>query len=88
MTGPLWRWTRKSAVTITGVTMLAGGTVMLVLPGPGVAVILVGLAVLATEYDWAARLLAGIRQRASRVGGPLRERWRRRQPARCQQAGS
>jgi hypothetical protein len=51
---------------------------MLVLPGPGLAVILLGLAVLATEYDWAARLLAGLRQRASRMAKPLAERVRRR----------
>jgi hypothetical protein len=56
---------------------------MLVLPGPGLAVILLGLAVLATEYDWAARLLAEARQRASRLAGPLADRLRhkRRAPA-------
>jgi uncharacterized protein (TIGR02611 family) len=74
----LKRWARKGGITAAGIGMLAGGAVMLVLPGPGLAVILLGLAVLATEYDWAARLLAGLRQRASRMASPLAERLRRK----------
>jgi Putative transmembrane protein (PGPGW) len=43
---------------------------------------LLGLAVLATEYDWAARLFAGLRQRTSRMASPLADRLRvRRQTA-------
>jgi hypothetical protein len=61
--------------------MLAAGVAMLVLPGPGLAVIALGLAVLATEYDWAARLLAGVRQRAARMASPLAGRLRRRRQA-------
>jgi uncharacterized protein (TIGR02611 family) len=79
---PLLRWARKGGVTVVGISMLAGGVVMLVLPGPGLAVILLGLAVLATEYDWAARLFAGLRQRTSRMASPLADRLRvRRQTA-------
>jgi uncharacterized protein (TIGR02611 family) len=79
---PLLRWARKGGITVAGISMLAGGVVMLVLPGPGLAVILLGLAVLAAEYDWAARLFAGLRQRASRMTGPLADRVRgRRQTA-------
>jgi uncharacterized protein (TIGR02611 family) len=79
---PLLRWARKGGVTVVGTSMLAGGVVMLVLPGPGLAVILFGLAVLATEYDWAARLFAGLRQRTSRMASPLAGRLRvRRQTA-------
>ena len=78
MTTPLLRWARKGGITVAGISMLAGGVAMLVLPGPGLAVILLGLAVLATEYDWAARLLAGLRQRVSRMAKPLAERVRRK----------
>jgi uncharacterized protein (TIGR02611 family) len=77
MTTPLLRWARKGGITVAGLGMLAGGVVMLVLPGPGLAVIVLGLAVLATEYAWAARLLAVARQRASRVASPLAGRLRR-----------
>jgi hypothetical protein len=78
---PLLRWARKGAITAIGTGMLAGGMAMLVLPGPGLAVIALGLAVLATEYDWAARLFAGLRQRASRATGPLAGRLRGRRQA-------
>ena len=71
------RWARKGGITVAGAGLLAGGAAMLVLPGPGLAVILLGLTVLATEYAWAERLLAGLRQRVSRVASPLAERLRR-----------
>lgn len=89
MTTPLRRWARRGAVTVAGAALLVGGAVMLVLPGPGVAVILAGLALLATEFDWAARLLARIRQHAVLLGAPLQRWWRsRRQPERCPPAAS
>jgi hypothetical protein len=66
---------------VAGLVLLAGGVAMLVLPGPGLAVIAAGLAVLATEYGWAARLLAGVRQRAARMAGPLAGRLRRKPQA-------
>ena len=78
---PLLRWARKGGITVAGLAMLAGGVAMLVLPGPGLAVIALALAVLATEYDWAARLLAEVRQRASRMASPLADRLRRRRQA-------
>jgi uncharacterized protein (TIGR02611 family) len=81
MTTPLLRWARKGGITVAGLGMLAGGVVMLVLPGPGLAVILLGLAVLAAEYDWAARLLAWVRQRASRMASPLADPLRRKNRA-------
>jgi uncharacterized protein (TIGR02611 family) len=80
MPAPLLRWARKGGITVAGLAMLAGGVAMLVLPGPGLAVIALGLAVLATEYDWAARLLAEVRQRASRMASPLADRLRRKRP--------
>jgi len=81
MTTRLLRWARRGGITVAGLGMLAGGVVMLVLPGPGLAVIVLGLAVLATEYDWAARLLAEVRQRASRMASPLADRLRRKNRA-------
>lgn len=47
----------KIGVTIVGVLVLLAGVVMMVTPGPGLVGIAVGLAILATEYDWAARWL-------------------------------
>jgi len=78
---PLLRWARRGGITVAGLGLLAAGVAMLVLPGPGLAVIALGLAVLATEYDWAARLLAEVRQRASRVARPVADRLRRKRTA-------
>lgn len=42
---------------VVGFTVLLAGVAMLVLPGPGIVVIMLGLALLAAEYVWARRLL-------------------------------
>ncbi len=52
-------------ITIVGVVVVAVGIVLLPLPGPGWLVIFAGLSLLATEYDWARRLLSWAR---SKVG--------------------
>jgi len=44
--------------------VLLAGVAMLVLPGPGIVVIIAGLAILATEYVWAERMLAEAKRRA------------------------
>jgi hypothetical protein len=80
MAAPLLRWARKGGITAAGIGIMAAGVAMLVLPGPGLAVILLGLTVLASEYGWAARLLAALRQRATRMASPLIERLRRKRP--------
>ena len=51
--GPFYR----VAVLIVGLALIAAGLAMLVLPGPGWVVIILGLVVLAPEYTWADRLL-------------------------------
>jgi uncharacterized protein (TIGR02611 family) len=57
----LLRWiarnTRRLVVTLAGFAVLGAGLAMLVLPGPGVLIIVVGLAILATEFAWAERAL-------------------------------
>jgi tellurite resistance protein TerC len=68
----LKRLARTFGVTLGGGVLLLAGVAMLVLPGPGIVVIIAGLAVLATEYAWAKRPLDAMRARAQR----LRERVR------------
>jgi uncharacterized protein (TIGR02611 family) len=51
------RNSKRVAVTIAGFAVVLAGLAMLVLPGPGIVVIIAGLAILATEYVWAQRLL-------------------------------
>ena len=55
---------KRIAVTVVGFAVLLAGVAMLVLPGPGIVVIIAGLAILATEYVWAERMLAEAKRRA------------------------
>jgi len=50
---------------VVGFTVLFAGLAMTVLPGPAIVVITAGLAILATEFLWARRLLERIKQGAS-----------------------
>jgi uncharacterized protein (TIGR02611 family) len=54
----------RSVATALGVGIVIAGIVLLPLPGPGWAIIFLGLAVLATEYAWAHRLLTVTRDKA------------------------
>jgi uncharacterized protein (TIGR02611 family) len=60
---------RRFVVAVIGGTILLIGVAMIVLPGPAVVVIPVGLAILATEFVWARRLLERVRDRV-RGGAP------------------
>ncbi len=46
---------------VCGASLVVGGIILLPLPGPGWLVIFLGLGVLATEFAWAAHLLARAR---------------------------
>lgn len=50
-------------ITIAGFTVLAIGIALLVLPGPGIVVLIIGLAILATEYEIARIWLKKARQK-------------------------
>jgi uncharacterized protein (TIGR02611 family) len=60
----LARFARRGGVFLVGVALLVAGAAMLVLPGPGIAVILLGLVVLAREFSWARRALDWVRRYA------------------------
>ena len=49
---------------LIGFTLLAIGVVLLVGPGPGWLVILLGLGLLAAEFVWARRLLDSMKEKA------------------------
>ena len=48
---------KRVAVTIAGFTVVIVGLILVPLPGPGWLIVFAGLAILATEYVWAQRLL-------------------------------
>jgi putative transmembrane protein PGPGW len=58
---------KRVGVTIAGFVVLLAGAAMLVLPGPGILVIIAGLAILATEYVWAQRLLKVAKEKANQA---------------------
>jgi uncharacterized protein (TIGR02611 family) len=51
------RSAKRLAVLVLGFVVLGAGIAMLALPGPGLLVIILGLAILATEFAWAERAL-------------------------------
>jgi len=55
--------TTKLVVTLVGSAVLTAGLIMMVTPGPGILGIVAGLAILATEWDWADRWLVGARRK-------------------------
>jgi tellurite resistance protein TerC len=52
---------KRIIVAIIGFTVLIIGMAMIVLPGPAIIVIPLGLAILASEFLWARRLLKKIK---------------------------
>ena len=56
---------KRAIKIVAGFTVLLAGLAMTVLPGPAIVVIPAGLAILATEFLWARRLLERIKQGAS-----------------------
>lgn len=48
---------RKTVIGVVGGTVILFGIVLVVLPGPAIIVIPLGIAILATEFAWAQRVL-------------------------------
>ncbi|GAA3629176.1 PGPGW domain-containing protein [Kineosporia mesophila] len=68
---------KSIALQIVGWALVLVGIAALVLPGPGLLALFAGLAVLATQYEWAERRLEPVRKAALRtaadgVASPLR----------------
>lgn len=60
------RQVKRIIVFVVGMTVVLIGIAMIVLPGPGMVVIPLGLLILATEFVWAKKLLERVRQRINR----------------------
>ena len=72
------RWvgrnSKRVAITIVGFVLVLGGIVLLPLPGPGMLIIIAGLAVLGTEYMWARRALELAKEKARQAAAKVRRR--------------
>ena len=64
---PTADFTYRIVVGIVGLAVLCVGILAIPYPGPGWAIVFVGLAILATEFDWARRALAWTRRRYDAV---------------------
>ncbi|ORV84412.1 TIGR02611 family protein [Mycolicibacterium iranicum] len=53
----------RTGVGVVGLAVLGVGILAIPYPGPGWAIVFVGLAILATEFEWAQRLLKYVRKR-------------------------
>lgn len=58
---------------VTGAIVTFGGVAMLVLPGPGLVTIALGLTMLAMEFAWAERALERALERAESASATARE---------------
>jgi len=68
------RQARRLIKIVFGFTLLAIGAAMLVLPGPGIVVIVFALAVLSGEFIWARRLLHKLKEGARRAREAVSQR--------------
>ena len=66
LTQPL-RQGRRIVVAVFGFTVLLIGVAMIVTPGPGWLVILLGLSILSAEFVWARRLMTRLKRAGKEI---------------------
>jgi uncharacterized protein (TIGR02611 family) len=71
---------RRVALTLAGVVVILAGVAMLVLPGPGILTIVLGLMILGAEFEFARRWVASIKMRTRQALDYARRRRRRPGP--------
>ena len=70
------RWVGVAAV---GGTLIIVGLILMVLPGPGIPLLVLGLVVLATEFAWAQRTLRHVRRQSSAAWSTVTKRLNRKE---------
>lgn len=76
-----YRGAKRVVVFVVGATVVLLGVIMLVLPGPGLLVIFLGLSLLAGEFLWARLWLRRLKIGSKRAARRAREWGRRRRPS-------
>lgn len=64
---PTYDFTYRIVVGVVGLAVLGVGILAIPYPGPGWAIVFLGLGILATEFEWAHRLLRYTKERYDRV---------------------
>ena len=81
MVTPGRRLAKRIVIAIVGGTVTLAGMAMIVLPGPAIVVIPLGLSILATEFTWARRYLRKCRTMARGWKNRLKNRTARAAPS-------
>lgn len=68
---------RGTGLAILGWTLVVVGLAALILPGPGLLLLVAGLAVLSQQYEWAERRLEPVKQSAFRTARQGVQTWPR-----------
>jgi drug/metabolite transporter (DMT)-like permease len=77
----IFRSTKRIAVFVIGVALILLGIALIPLPGPfSIPLMVAGLAVLATEFIWAERMLDQVKDRTKQAGDLVKRRLLRRRP--------
>ena len=72
---------RRLVILIVGGVVLLAGVAMLVLPGPGIVVIIDGLVILDKEFTWAERTLDKAKEQASKATSKVKGTRFKRKPS-------
>lgn len=65
------RWVGAAVI---GTALVVAGLVFMVLPGPGIPLVILGLVVLATEFAWAESILHRVKRHAATVTSKVSSR--------------
>ena len=68
---------KKYSIAAVGFLVLAIGVVLMPLPGPGVLIVLVGVLILATQFEWAERRVDQVKRAALRGAADSVKTWPR-----------
>jgi tellurite resistance protein TerC len=68
---------KRVARIVAGFALLLAGAAMMVLPGPGIVTIALGLALLARDFQWAHNALERLKETGHNGAEWLRDWWRR-----------
>ncbi len=60
-----YKFVRRLIIFLVGISVLIVGIAMIVLPGPAILVIPLGLAILATEFVWAKIMLKKLKEKSA-----------------------
>jgi tellurite resistance protein TerC len=75
---PVLRWGKRILIAIVGGVVLLIGVLMIVLPGPALVVIPLGLGILSLEFERPRVWLVRLRRTMARTVSKTRQRWRDR----------